>query len=403
METIELLLPLALILIGARLVGRLSQRFGLPAVLGELLAGLILGPSLLGWVQTGEVLNAVAGIGVLLLMFIAGLETDLSGLQRVGKPSSYAAVAGVILPFLGGVAVGMAFGLDTATSLFLGTALTATSVSISVQTLRELGRLQSKEGLIILGAAIIDDVLGILLLSVVLAVAGQGGNPLLAVGKVVLFFPIALVVGNIVVTPLVQWIHRHHAREAGFALILAVVLVFAWAAEALGGLAAITGAYLAGVLVARMPDAREWVVEGASVMGYGLFVPVFFVTVGLTTDVRSVMLAPALTLTVIVVAVATKGIGSAIGARAGGCDPREARAVGAGMIARGEVALVMATLGLSSGLLNETSFTVVVLMTVVTTLLTPLLLKLTAPRGVVQPAAAEALAVIPTAIPVENG
>ncbi|HSN77259.1 MAG TPA: cation:proton antiporter, partial [Anaerolineae bacterium] len=279
METIELLLPLALILIGARLVGRLSQRFGLPAVLGELLAGLILGPSLLGWVQTGEVLNAVAGIGVLLLMFIAGLETDVSALQQVGKPSSYAAVAGVILPFLGGVAVGMAFGLDTATSLFLGTALTATSVSISVQTLRELGRLQSKEGLIILGAAIIDDVLGILVLSVVLAVAGQGGSPLLAVGKVILFFPIALLVGNVVVTPMVQWIHRHHAREAGFALILALVLVFAWAAEALGGLAAITGAYLAGVLVARMPEAREWVVEGASVMGYGLFVPVFFVTV----------------------------------------------------------------------------------------------------------------------------
>jgi Kef-type K+ transport system membrane component KefB len=402
METIELLLPLALILIGARLAGRLSQRFGLPAVLGELLAGLILGPSLLGWVHTGEVLNAVASIGVLLLMFIAGLETDLSGLQQVGKPSSYAAVAGVILPFLGGVAVGLAFGLDTATSLFLGTALTATSVSISVQTLRELGRLQSKEGLIILGAAIIDDVLGILVLSVVLAMAGQGGNPLLAVGKVILFFPIALLVGHIVVTPLVQWIHRHHAREAGFALILALVLVFAWAAEALGGLAAITGAYLAGVLVARMPEARDWVVEGASVMGYGLFVPVFFVTVGLTTDVRSVMLAPALTLTVIVVAVATKGIGSAIGARAGGCDPREARSVGAGMIARGEVALVMATLGLSSGLLNETSFTVVVLMTVVTTLLTPLLLKLTAPHGAVQPAAAEALTVIPTAVSVEN-
>ena len=402
METIELLLPLALILIGARLVGRLSQRIGMPAVLGELMAGLILGPSLLGWVHSGEVLNAVAGIGVLLLMFIAGLETDVSGLQRVGKPSSYAAMAGVILPFLGGVAVGLAFGLDTATSLFLGTALTATSVSVSVQTLRELGRMHSKEGLVILGAAIIDDVLGILVLSVVLAMAGQGGNPLLAVGKVVLFFPVALLVGNIVVTPLVRWIHRHHDREAGFALILALVLVFAWAAEALGGLAAITGAYLAGVLVARMPEAREWVVEGASVMGYGLFVPVFFVTVGLITDVRSVVLAPALTLTVIVVAVVTKAIGSGIGARAGGCDAREARAVGAGMIARGEVALVMATLGLSNGLLDQTSFTVVVLMTVVTTLLTPLLLKLTAPRGVVQPAAAEALAVIPMAIPVEN-
>lgn len=398
MDTIELLLPLALILVGARLVGRLSQRFGMPAVLGELLAGLILGPSLLGWVHTGEVLNAVAGIGVLLLMFIAGLETDVSALQQVGKPSSYAAIAGVILPFAGGVAVGMAFGLGTATSLFLGTALTATSVSVSVQTLRELGRLQSKEGLIILGAAIIDDVLGILVLSVVLAMAGQGGNPLLAIAKLVLFFPVALLVGRVVVTPLVHWIHKHHAREAGFALIFALVLVYAWAAEALGGLAAITGAYIAGVLVARLPEARESVVEGASVMGYGLFVPVFFVTVGLTTDVRNVMLAPGLTAVVVVVAVATKAIGAAWGARRGGCSRGEARAVGAGMIARGEVALVMATLGLSSGLLNETTFTVVVLMTVVTTLLTPMLLKLAAPAVPAPSSAGEALAPAPALV-----
>ena len=161
MESIEILLPLALILVGARLVGRLSQRLGMPAVLGELVAGLILGPSVLGWIHPNEVLNAVAGIGVLLLMFIAGLETDMSALQQVGKPSIYSALAGVVLPFFGGYAVSMAYGLDTATSLFIGTALTATSVSISVQTLREMGRLQSKEGLIILGAAIIDDVLGI--------------------------------------------------------------------------------------------------------------------------------------------------------------------------------------------------------------------------------------------------
>lgn len=402
MDAIDLLLPLALILIGARLVGRLSQRIGMPAVLGELLAGLILGPSLLGWVQTSDVLNAVASIGVLLLMFIAGLETDVSALQRVGKPSTYAAFAGVILPFVGGVVVGMAFGLGAATSLFLGAALTATSVSVSVQTLRELGRLQSKEGLIILGAAIIDDVLGILMLSIVLAMAGQGGDPRLAIVKLVLFFPVALIGGRVIVAPLVHWIHKHHAREAGFALIFALVLIYAWAAEALGGLAAITGAYIAGVLVARLPEAREAAVDSASVMGYGLFVPVFFVTVGLTTDVRNVMLAPGLTAVAIAVAVATKGLGSALGAWAGGCDQRESSAVGAGMIARGEVALVMATLGLSNGLLDQTSFTVVVLMTVVTTLATPLLLKLTAPRGVVPSEASESLAVVAVAVPVEN-
>lgn len=381
MDSIELLLPLALILIGARLVGRLSQRVGMPAVLGELLAGLILGPSLLGIVHNNEVLDAVAGIGVLLLMFIAGLETDLPTMRSVGKPSAYVAVAGVVLPFIGGLAVGLMFGLSMTTSLFIGTALTATSVSVSVQTLREMGRMRSREGLIILGAAIIDDVLGILVISIVLAMAGQGGSPLLALGRVVLFFPISLALGAVALTPLVRWVHDHHAREAGFALILAVVLIYAWAAEALGGLAAITGAYLAGVLIGRMPDAREWVVDGAAVMGYGFFVPVFFVTVGLITDVRSVMLAPALTAAVVVVAVASKALGSGIGAKAAGCTRGEALSVGAGMIARGEVALVMATLGLQNGLLDQTTFTVVVLMTVVTTLATPLLLKLSAPRA----------------------
>lgn len=376
MESIELLLPLALILIGARLAGRFSQRLGMPAVLGELIAGLILGPSLLGWVHMNETLAAVANIGVLLLMFIAGLETDIGQMQAVGKASGYAAVAGVILPFLAGFGLGVAFGLGAAASLFLGAALTATSVSVSVQTLRELGRLQSKEGLIILGAAVIDDVLGILLLSVVLGMAGQTSTPLLAVGRIAIFFPLALLVGKVIIGPVVRWIRHHHAREAGFALILALVLVYAWAAEALGGLAAITGAYLAGVLVARLPEAREWVVDGAAVMGYGFFVPVFFVTVGLVTDVRDVMLAPWLTLAVVVAAVATKGVGAALGARLGGCTRRESTAVGAGMIARGEVALVMATLGLGSGLLDQTVFTVVVLMAVITTLLTPLLLKL---------------------------
>ncbi len=381
MPSVELLLPLVVILVGARLAGRLSQRLGMPAVLGELLAGLVLGPSVLGWIQLNETFTNLAGIGVLLLMFIAGLETDMSQLQQVGKSSAVAAVGGVVLPFVGGLAVSLAAGLGWATGLFLATTLTATSVSVSVQTLQELGRLRSKEGMIILGAAIIDDVLGILVLSVVLGIAGQGGNPWLSLLRLVLFFPLALFVGNLILRPLLHWIKQHHAREAGFALIIALVLLFAWAAEVLGGLAAITGAYLAGVLLARIPDAREGIVESAAMVGYGIFVPVFFVAVGLQTDVRNIALAPALTLVMIAVAVVTKAVGSGLGARATGCTNRESAAVGAGMIARGEVALVMASLGLSAGLLNTATFTVVVVMTLATTLLTPLLLKLTAPHA----------------------
>jgi Kef-type K+ transport system membrane component KefB len=400
MPGVELLLPLVAILVGARLAGRLSQRLGMPAVLGELLAGLVLGPSVLGWVHLNETFTNLAGIGVLLLMFIAGLETDMSQLQQVGKSSFVTAIGGVVLPFAGGLGVALAAGLGWMPSLFLATTLTATSVSVSVQTLHELGRLRSKEGMIILGAAIIDDVLGILLLSLVLGFAGQGGNPWLSLLRLVLFFPIALFVGNLVLRPLLHWIKVHHAREAGFALIIALVLLFAWAAEALGGLAAITGAYLAGVLLARIPDARDGIVESAAVVGYGIFVPVFFVAVGLQTDVRNIALAPVLTLVVIAVAVVSKALGSGLGARITGCTNREAAAVGSGMIARGEVALVMASLGLSAGLLDTATFTVVVVMTLATTLLTPLLLKLTAPAP--QPAGAPAAPISPyTPVPIE--
>ncbi len=381
MTSIHLLLPLAIILVGARLIGRLSQRLGMPGVLGELLAGLILGPSVLGLIHPNEVISAVADIGVLLLMFIAGLETDLLQLRRVGKASSWAAAAGVVLPLAGGVIAGQAFGLSWPTSLFMGAALTATSVSVSVQTLQELGRLKTKEGMVTLGAAIIDDVLGILILSVILGMVGQGGSPLMALLRIALFFPIAMLGGRLIVQPLMRWIDRHHAKEAGFALVVALVLVYGWAAEELGGLAAITGAYMAGILVARLPEARSWVTEGASKVGYGIFVPVFFVSVGLSTDVGSVMVAPWLSLVIIVVAIVTKMFGSGLGARFGGCTWPEARAVGAGMVARGEVALVMATLGLSSGLLDQTTFGVVILMTLVTTLLTPFLLKFVLPSG----------------------
>lgn len=379
MTSIHLLLPLAAILVGARLIGRLSQRFGLPGVLGELLAGVILGPSVLGLVQPNEVISTVAEIGVLLLMFIAGLETDLLQMRRVGKASTWAASAGVVFPFVGGVIAGQAFGLSWATSLFMGAALTATSVSVSVQTLHELGRLKSKEGMVTLGAAIIDDVLGILVLSFILGMFGQGGSPLMALLRIALFFPIALLGGRLIVRPLVQWIERHHAKEAGFALIVALVLVYSWAAEEWGGLAAITGAYVAGILVARLPEARSWVTEGASKLGYGLFVPVFFVSVGLSTDLGSIMSAPWLSVVIIVVAVLTKMFGAGLGARLGGCTWPESRAVGAGMIARGEVALVMATVGISSGLLDQTTYGVVILMTLATTLITPFLLKFALP------------------------
>jgi Kef-type K+ transport system membrane component KefB len=377
MEHIDLLLPLVLILVTARLAGMVSRRLGMPAVLGELLAGLILGPSLLGWVSMNNTLGSVADIGVLLLMFIAGLETDLLQMRQVGKASLFTAVGGVVLPFAAGMAVGSLLKMDLYASMFLATALTATSVSVSVQVLNEAGRLRSRAGIVIMGAAVTDDVLGILLLSVVLALAGQGGSLGLTLLRLVLFFPVALLVGKLLVEPLIRWIGREHATEAGLTLVLALILFYGWAAEAAGGLAAITGAYVAGVLVGRQQDVREWVKNGVSVLGYGIFVPVFFVTVGLRTDLHAVLAAPGFVLGLTAVAVVTKALGAGLGARLSGCTWGDTNTIGAGMVARGEVALVVATLGLGSGLMTDTTFTVVIIMALATTVVTPLLMKLT--------------------------
>ncbi len=379
MEPINLLVPLALILVTARLAGMISRRIGMPAVLGELLAGLILGPSVLNLVRMNEVLASVAYIGVLLLMFIAGLETDTVQLLKVGKASTLGAVGGVVLPFGAGIGLGMATGMPVPATLFLAAALTATSVSVSVQVLQEAGQLRSRAGMVILGAAITDDVLGLLALSLVMSFVGQGQNIALTILRLALFFPVAILVGRVALGPIVRWIARHHSEEAGIALIVAVVLFYAWSAEAWGGLAAITGAYVAGVMFGRLPEAREWIGKSVSMLGNGLFIPVFFVTVGLSTNLQNVLAAPALAVILSIIAVLTKALGAGAGARLGGCTWWETRTIGAGMVARGEVALVVATLGLNSGLISNTVFTLIIVMTMVTTLLTPLLLKLTIP------------------------
>lgn len=376
MEHIDLLLPLVLILVTARLAGMVSRRLGMPAVLGELLAGLILGPSVLGLLQMDSTRAGIAYIGVLLLMFIAGLETDTAQMLKVGKASTLGAIGGVVLPFGAGVALGTAAGLPAPAILFLAAALTATSVSVSVQVLQEVGQLRSRAGMVILGAAVTDDVLGLLALSLVMSFVGQGQGISLTILRLALFFPIAIIVGRVALGPVVRWIARHHSNEAGIALVVAVVLFYAWSAEAWGGLAAITGAYVAGVMFGRLTEAREWIGKSVSILGHGLFIPVFFVTVGLSTDLHNVLVAPVLVIIVTVAAVVTKALGSGVGARLGGCTWAESRTIGAGMVARGEVALVVASLGLNSGLISNTVFTVIVVMAVVTTLLTPLLLKL---------------------------
>jgi Kef-type K+ transport system membrane component KefB len=374
-STAQMLLPLAGILLGAKAAAQISHRLGLPAVFGELLIGLALGPSLLGWLAPTETLRLLADIGVILLMFMAGLETDMVAMRQVGKTATLTAVGGVLLPLFGGMAVGMAFGLAWRHALFLGAVLTATSVSISAQTLRELGRLRSREGATILSAAVIDDVLGVVVFALVMSLSGEG-NLLLTIGKMVLFFPIAWFVGDRVVPVLVRWERHLHHREASLALLLGLVLIYAWAAEALGSVAAITGAYLLGVVVARHTDESHIVHSGTSAVGYAFFIPIFFINIGLQAHAEGLVAAPLFTGVLVVLAIFTKIVGGGAGAWLGGFKARSSVQVGVGMISRGEVALVIAGAGLAGGLLDANIFSVLIVVTLATTLVTPPLLRL---------------------------
>jgi Na+:H+ antiporter len=375
MSVTTLLVLIAGLLLAAKCAGWLCQRIGIPTVLGQLVVGVLAGPSVFNWVHQDPLLNAFSTIGVIILMFITGMETDMKQMRQVGIPAFVSASAGVMVPFVAGTAFSYALGYSLPMSLFLGTLLTATSVSISAQTLKELGKLNSKEGTTILGAAVIDDVLGLIVLSVILAFT-LGENPLWSILKMILYFPVAYMLGHYGFPLLSRWLPRMLALEARIGFVLALVLLYAWSAEELGSVAAITGAYIAGILVNRT-EMREWVHDGLSKIGYAFFIPIFFVYVGVEANFHGVAHFSLLfLLSFIAIAIGTKVIGCGGGALLCRFRPMEALTVGVGMISRGEVALITATIGLQAGLITTTLFSVVILITLITTLVTPLLLKL---------------------------
>ncbi len=385
-EVLSFLLLLALVIAAAKGAGWLSLRIGQPAVLGELLAGVVLGPSLLNILHlrpfAGEAMAAgiflLANIGVVLLMFIAGLETDLDQMRRVGGVAIAAGVAGVVVPLLLGLAVALAFGFGLQKSAFMGIVLTATSVSITVQTLIELRQLDSKEGTTLLGAAVADDVVALVALSVFAAVSLAGGGGSIVVSLVLLrmaaFFLVAILLGRIFGAALTA-AGRVPVSEGLLSATLIAVLIYAWGAEALGGVAAITGAYLAGVLVAKAGYRRE-VEQRLKAFTYALLVPIFFISIGLQTNARALAVKDIpLAVLMILVAVAGKIVGCGAGARLAGFTRKEALRIGVGMISRGEVGLIIAALGLQTGLLEERSFAIMVIMVLATTVITPPLLR----------------------------
>lgn len=396
MESTTTLLPLALLLIAAKLAGAVSTRVGMPSVVGQLLAGVVLGPSVFGLFRADLLLSSVASVGVILLMFMAGVETDLVQMRQVGGTAMLVACGGVLVPMGGGAALARAFGYSWSASIFLGVVLTATSVSITAQTLRELGRLRSRVGTVILGAAVIDDVLGIILLSVVIGLEG-GGNPLWPLLSMGVFFIIAFALGEWVLPHLFRHLSGLQSREASLAVLLGLIIAAAWAAESLGKVAAITGAYLFGLAVARhSTEERERITYGVDLVGYGLFVPIFFIAIGLEADTGALIAAPLFTLVLIVVAVVTKAAGAFVGGMTGRLPAGEAFTVGIGMITRGEVALVVATLGKEAGILDGQLFAASLAMVLLTTLVTPILLRFVAAPQVAMPA-------VPQSAYVESG
>ncbi len=392
-EILNFLLLLAVIVAAAKAAGWLSLRLGQPAVLGELLAGVVLGPSLLDLLRrepfTGEGLAAgvflLANVGVVLLMFIAGLETDLEQMRRVGKVAVTAGSAGVAVPLLLGLAVALPFGFGLQRSAFMGIVLTATSVSITVQTLIELRQLESKEGTTLLGAAVVDDVIALILLSVFVAASLTGGGGAVGVGivlaRMAIFFLVAILLGRFS-RRLLSRAARAPVSEGLLAAVLIVLLVYSWGAEALGGVAAITGAYLAGVLVAQSGYRHE-IEHRLKAFTYALLVPIFFVSIGLQTNARSLAAADVpLALLIILAAAVGKIVGCGAGARLAGFTGAEALRIGVGMISRGEVGLIIAALGLQTGLLPERGFAIMVIMVLATTVITPPLLRAVFPPPV---------------------
>jgi Kef-type K+ transport system membrane component KefB len=313
----------------------------------------------------------------LFLMFLAGLELHTDELRHTAKVSALAGTLGVVLPVLLGWGTGLLFGLGQLESIFLGLTLGATSVSISAQTLMELNVLRSRVGLGLLGAAVFDDILVILFLSLFFAfTAGETNTAsiLLVVLRMALFFGAAGIFGIFALPSLIKWVRNLPISQNVLSLALVTLLVYALAAELLGGMAAITGAFLAGLMFARSPE-RENLEPRVRALAYGFFVPVFFVSIGLAVDMREISGALGLTLVLIIVAISSKWLGAGLGAKWAGFPTREAAQLGAGMVSRGEVGLIVAAVGLEAGLVVDAEFAALVSMVIVTTLVTPPLLK----------------------------
>ncbi len=412
MEEYGYLWQLALILASTKLFGLVTKRFKMPQVVGALLAGLILGPAILGNLLNGVVIGGhnlgaltlyqtpfidhMAEIGVIVLMFCAGLETDINELKKCGLASFIIAMLGVIVPLIGGGAFTYWFleegWIDPSKSaslfmqaVFVGVILTATSVSITVETLQEMGKLKTASGNAILGAAIIDDILGIIALTIVISLGAKGGSgsestPLgIVLLKIVLFFVFVAVFGYIIYKLYKKWcehdgkgMHRHAI------MAFVICLLMSFAAEYFFGVADITGAFFAGVIIS-MTQKDQFIASKFDVIAYMLLSPIFFASIGLKVDGKAVasmsLLIVVYAVALTIIAIITKVIGCGLGAKVCGYKNYQCMRIGVGMISRGEVALIVANKGIEAGLMSSELVAPVIIVVIATTIITPIILK----------------------------
>ena len=366
---------IVIVLLATKIAGHISVRLGQPSVLGKILIGIIIGPAMLGWITDSEVMQAFSQIGVILLMFLAGLETDLEDLNANMKGAVFVAVGGVILPIAMSYPLAMAFGLSQGQAIFVGLTLAATSVSISVQTLNEIGWLKSKEGSVLLGAAVLDDIIVVVLIAIAMSflVGDDVSIPTLIGGKV-FFFILLFVVAKYAIPPFLKVFSRLKVTEALLSGALVACFAMAYIGEHYFGIATIIGAFFMGIAIGRT-EFKQTIEHKVEPIASSLFVPFFFVSIGLSVTFDGIMDNIWFLVVFSIVAIISKLIGSGLGAKLAGFNWKSSAGIGAGMISRGEVALILAGMGLSSGLLPAEDYTPMVIVIIITTLVTPPMLK----------------------------
>ena len=385
---LQLILVLALIILIAKAGGYLSYRLGQPAVVGEVLAGVILGPSvinLVGWsiftdAHLGESITHFAELGVLLLLFMAGLDLHLTDLVKSGKTSVMAGAFGFAFTLAMGYFLAALFSFDTTEALLIGLILAPTSIGISAQTLMELKVLRTKVGTTLLGAAVVDDTLGVLGVSLFLAfflgeTSGGAASILLIVLKMVLYLIAASAIGYLLLPRFARFVEKLPISQGLVAFAFVTALLFAWSAEALGHMASIIGAFMAGIFLARSP-LNDKIKTGLSSISYGVFVPIFFINVGLSANVRAISANDLLFLAgMIFVVISSKLAGAGLGGRLGGMTKNDSLKLGFGMVPRGEVVLIIAAVGIAEGLIHAETFSTIVVLVIITTIMTPPILR----------------------------